>query len=320
MEPCPRSIPKLLLPDESAWSFLQRAQSKPIQLGVPLLDQQLNVKNGDLIELHGAAQSGKTEWCLLAVSHALLPAQCAGLDIGGRGVSAVYFTNDAKFYLWRLLQIMESRMLAAARDHLPPGADADALYARYGGKAAFQEIVRGCLAHLTLYRCRDGPQFCCTLLAVAQALKRGPEAPEPEVRLVVVDPIGPGAFYWPDKLLEPFAPSCTGPLELLKSLYSCVILVTTGPTSHGPAEQPPAAVALAALPHRQGPAGDWQGVSQPLPAAPYREVGLPERSIKYRVLLGGRSPAFACRVTYPAHLPLANVWVAFQVGDQGVAF
>eukprot|EP00667_Euglena_gracilis_P035237 EG_transcript_64156 len=97
----------LLKADESAFALLCRGQSKPVPTGLALVDH-LGLRKGDLLELHGPAGAGKTQWGLTAMAHTVLPRAHNGCSIGGQEANVVLFDNDSKFHLWRFLQVLET--------------------------------------------------------------------------------------------------------------------------------------------------------------------------------------------------------------------
>jgi len=232
------ALPPILVPDDDALALLLRGQSKPVPMGVALLDKYLGLRNGDVLEVHGLAGAGKSQWCMAAVAHAILPPTVANVPIGGRGVRAVYFETDGKFPLWRFLHILESRLKAAAQAHLRPRDGPGELYALLGGKEAYEAVVRRCLEHLTVHRCHSGAQLAFALqeeaagLAAEGATDREAAA-TPLTGLLVLDPLGPGAFYWTDRSTDGDAPPpWVAALERIRSAYAAVVILATGPAAH----------------------------------------------------------------------------------------
>eukprot|EP00906_Rhabdomonas_costata_P028937 RCo040888 len=165
------SLAELLAPDDTALSMLQRVNTRPPVVGLAVLDDPqpygVRLRLGDVVEVHGPSQAGKTQLCLTAVAHHLLPSGFRGIEVGGLGAAVAYFDLDGRFPLERLLAILETRL----RDAAGPTSTQDVL-ARYGGRTGFEDLLRQCLAGLIVYRCTSEAQFACTLLSLTDSLQR----------------------------------------------------------------------------------------------------------------------------------------------------
>lgn len=65
-----------LRPDESAAALLARTYVEPLLTGVPVLDQHVALRPGNVMEVSGPAGSGKTEILVQVMFVANLPDRC----------------------------------------------------------------------------------------------------------------------------------------------------------------------------------------------------------------------------------------------------
>lgn len=104
---------RILQPDESAAAYLARTYTKPVHTGVHLIDKHIPFRAGQILEVAGPSGSGKTQLLLSAAATSILPVQYQGIHCGGHGDYILYLDLDGKFDVFRLLQILEARCLAA---------------------------------------------------------------------------------------------------------------------------------------------------------------------------------------------------------------
>ena len=114
--------------------------------------------------------------------------------LGGKGHRAVLLDLDRRFNMFRLMQLLESSvrtMWQAQHDGLTELHDADV-----------DDILRGALARLLIYRPSDSMQFLATLHGLSSLLMG-----EPGYKLLIIDSIG--AFLAADRAETPDADAQT---------------------------------------------------------------------------------------------------------------
>jgi RecA/RadA recombinase len=97
-----------VLPDETAAALFRRKAGRPFHTGLSLLDTQKRpgrtepgLFQGDVVELHGESNAGKTEVLMNAVTHVVAPD-----DPCVPPRTAVYFDHDGRLDLVRLQTIL----------------------------------------------------------------------------------------------------------------------------------------------------------------------------------------------------------------------
>ena len=68
------------------------------------------MRPGDVVEIYGSSGTGKTEMLLSTLAQCILPPMWEGIEIGGNGVGVIFFDNDQKFSIFRLMQIIENKI------------------------------------------------------------------------------------------------------------------------------------------------------------------------------------------------------------------
>ena len=156
-----------LEPDETARAYLARAFAAPRLLGIPALDAA-PCRGGEIVELYGEPQTGKSELLYRCAATWALPASRGG---GGRRV--VLFDTEHKFQLPRLRAVVAAVAAAfpAADDAEPAAAAADAA-----------------LNRILIAPCGTTLDFLCQLELVEQ------RAESEEAPLLLVDSIGAFLF------------------------------------------------------------------------------------------------------------------------------
>lgn len=166
------------------------------------------------IEIVGASGSGKTETLLQVIVSCILPRTVGHSEVGGNELKVMFFDNDYRFPLFRLVQLLEGRLTAALLPRVgsrlsgvcvcvSSGATFFFLLFNYFGiilkrshdtaAEEVESIIRSCLSRVILYRCRDSFTFWTSLLSARELLER-----DQDVRVLMIDSIS--AFYYSDRV------------------------------------------------------------------------------------------------------------------------
>ncbi|XP_063063005.1 DNA repair protein XRCC2 isoform X3 [Engraulis encrasicolus] len=150
---------------------------------------------GDVVELHGAEGTGKTEALYHLIVRCLLPANRGGLE-----VEVVFVDTDYHFDTLRLVTILEAR-LAQSQTQPCQSSDTRGL-ATAGGRVAEdedyndadaeEELVKACLRRLSVVHCSSSAQMLLSLHYLESWVSS-----RMALCLLVLDSIS--AFYWQDR-------------------------------------------------------------------------------------------------------------------------
>jgi len=204
--------------DETAHALFKRGTVKPIATGLKLFDKDLpgGLKYGDVVEVYGQANVGKTEVILQILVNCILPKRWNGTDINGNESGVVYFDNDLHLSMPRLLAVMESRIRSSARNNRALTTD------------DIQQIALSSLHRLHIFNCKDLLQFLATLESLPILLES-----ENNIKLLVVDSIS--CFYWPMRNEEREGPQLmkqiAAVLKRLLNSHSLLLFATKGTIS-----------------------------------------------------------------------------------------
>lgn len=185
--------------DESAADLFGRVTSlRPISTGIPVHGLS-HLIGGDVVELFGAANSGKSQLALHMCIRCALPHR-----LGGCTGHCIYFDNDAHVTVDLITRLLRAHILEAL----------EITCSRTDGDV--DSLVRECLDRIHVYRCNGLFELICTLKSVYRQVeqqqresrqhhtKRGlsectggtvdESSYVEEVRLLVMDSIG--CYYW----------------------------------------------------------------------------------------------------------------------------
>jgi len=98
---------------ETAEHLFKRGNTKPFPTGLRIFNDELpmgGMRPGDVVEIYGSSGTGKTEMLLSILAQCILPPMWEGIEIGGNGVGVIFFDNDQKFSIFRLMQIIENKI------------------------------------------------------------------------------------------------------------------------------------------------------------------------------------------------------------------
>jgi archaellum biogenesis ATPase FlaH len=156
---------------ETGLNFLEKLKSKFItKLGIQPLDQDGDLEGGEIIEILGKTQTGKTELCLSICIHCILPSEFKGIKFEGEGVDVLYFDNDHKLSIWRVLEILETKIFAEIKQKTGKNELTDEdLNEIFGENISLEEFTRNCLSRIKVFQCKDAFQFWVTLKGIKNA-------------------------------------------------------------------------------------------------------------------------------------------------------
>lgn len=207
----------LLIPyDETADVLFKRGRVRPITTGLKIFDTDLpgGLKYGDVVELYGQANVGKTEFLYQLVASCVLPRKWKSFDIGGNDSGVVYFDNDYHFCMTRLVSILEFKIRSCIPPNSPPISTGE-----------LQDVLLEAMKNLHIFRCRDSLQFLASIQSLHVLLDHNPN-----IKLLLVDSIS--CFYWLNKYEEKegarFQRQITSTLKRLLNSYTLLLFATKG--------------------------------------------------------------------------------------------
>ena len=226
-------ISKLVVPRETAYDLFRRFCTPSWRTGLPVIDDggpfgdpaahrgetsggaagdggpgagksEIGLHAGEVVELYGDPNVGKTELLLHLVASCVLPAAAGGL-----ARPALFFDHDCRLDLHRLRQVLQHRL----------GGGGGGVGGGVGGAGVAsgvqqqpqqqqQQQLDASLSRVHVYRCHSSFEVVATLAH----LRGGPllRAGSGTAALLALD--GLGAFHWQDKRTE--AVSGSGPALL----------------------------------------------------------------------------------------------------------
>ena len=219
-------ISKLVVPRETAFDLFRRYCTPSWRTGLPFIDDggpvgdpaarsggdtssgaggggggagesEIGLHAGEVVELYGDPNVGKTELLLHLVASCVLPAAAGGL-----ARPALFFDHDCRLDLHRLRRVLQHRLGACVRGVGGAGVASGAQQQQQ------QQQLDASLSRVHVYRCHSSFEVVATLAH----LRGGPllRAGGGTAALLALD--GLGAFHWQDKRTE--AVAGTGPALL----------------------------------------------------------------------------------------------------------
>nr|AGT17367.1 hypothetical protein SHCRBa_030_N11_R_100 [Saccharum hybrid cultivar R570] len=223
--------------NETAVAFLSRSLSSrpPITLPPPL--HRAPLRPGNVVEIAGPSNSGKSHLLLMAAVQCILPKEWEGIYFGGLGRAVMYLDLDCRFDVLRLVQILRNRIAKGCRSaHLRNGDPEND-----GTKDEFQcslenTLFSDCMQRFLYARCCNSLEFIAALKTVQSQSRR--EVSGAGIYFVMIDSIG--AFYWIDRgsqparenkgrTLQSITESVVHELRKLLQLQPALVLVTKAP-------------------------------------------------------------------------------------------
>ncbi|XP_028646703.1 DNA repair protein XRCC2 [Erpetoichthys calabaricus] len=181
---------------ESGTELLARLGERPSlkSLELPIFSEVGFPGPGDVVELHGAEGTGKTELLYHVLVHCILPTAQGGLE-----VEVLFVDTDFHFDMLRLVALLEQRL---------PGSP--------------EALVRRSLRRLTLVQCSSSVQLLLTLRHL-ESLLCGRTA----LGVLMLDSLS--AFYWTDRSAgrEDTLRRCSEFLQKLVKDYHLLVFAAT---------------------------------------------------------------------------------------------
>ncbi|CAO1944267.1 unnamed protein product [Urochloa humidicola] len=181
--------------DETAAAFISRSLTSrpPIILPPPL--HRAPLRPGNVVEIAGPSNSGKSHLLLMAAVQCILPKEWEGIYFGGLGKSVMYLDLDCRFDVLRLAQILRNRIVEGSA-HLRNGKDVT----KDEFQCSFENtLFSDCMQRFLYVRCYNSSEFTAALKTI-QSQSRS-EVLGVSIYFVMIDSIG--AFYWIDRASQP---------------------------------------------------------------------------------------------------------------------
>lgn len=186
--------------DETAVAFLSRSLSSrpPIILPPPL--HRAPLRPGNVVEIAGPSNSGKSHLLLMAAVQCILPKEWEGIYFGGLGKAVMYMDLDCRFDVLRLAQILKSRIAESCSSARLRSGDIENEGAKDDFQHSFEDtLFSECMQRFLHVCCCNSPEFIAALKAL-QSRSRS-EVLGVCVYFLMIDSIG--AFYWIDRSSQP---------------------------------------------------------------------------------------------------------------------
>lgn len=163
-------------------------------VGLRFIDQEIpyGLRAGDVLEVFGGAGVGKSELLMGMLVFTILPLRFHDIDFGGNGLGVVYFDNDLKFNMGRLVHLLTLRWERAIAQAMLDSRFSAAARRLTEDPSAKDTFLVSTLDRLIIYRCTDSLQFAATLAGLEPLLRS-----RDTIRIVMIDTLS--AFYWQDK-------------------------------------------------------------------------------------------------------------------------
>lgn len=148
------------------------------------------LKPGDVIEFTGAEGTGKSEILLNIAVQCSLPKTWQGRKLGGREGEVLYISTDYKFDVFRLMTILEGRVLnealhtEAIDETTPQGVP--------HSKSEYKELISSSLARVHVAYCCSSSELAVSLQSLKTFLHN-----HPKVCVLMLDNVA--AYYWTDR-------------------------------------------------------------------------------------------------------------------------
>ncbi|XP_069949540.1 DNA repair protein XRCC2-like isoform X1 [Cherax quadricarinatus] len=203
--------PALNVSSESGIALLARLVARP---SLSDLDSYLfpgGPQPGDVIEVTGNMNYGKSSLGLHLVVSVLLPRTWRGINIGGCGGGVVFVDSDLHFsilHLENMLQRKVKKILKMCKDAMKRKKsgysfdkrlidDENSIqellhFDKMNFKNEIDNFVKTCLKSFFYLKCTDSSQFAITLLTMDELLLN-----KSNISLIVIDSIS--AYYWYDR-------------------------------------------------------------------------------------------------------------------------
>ncbi|KAI8465181.1 MAG: hypothetical protein J3K34DRAFT_525600 [Monoraphidium minutum] len=169
---------RFVTPDETAAEFLGRQVSEAVPTGVLCIDQHVQLRPGQVLEIVGPTGTAKSE--LLAQIAAHFVTSCQGDDPAAVPGHVVLIDLDCKFDPLRLIRLLSARVQS-------------------------QQALDAALARFHLARARSSAQLLALLATLPQRLQQMQARARPcclvKCSLLLIDNIG--SYSWQDRAARP---------------------------------------------------------------------------------------------------------------------
>ncbi|CAO1944268.1 unnamed protein product [Urochloa humidicola] len=148
--------------DETAAAFISRSLTSrpPIILPPPL--HRAPLRPGNVVEIAGPSNSGKSHLLLMAAVQCILPKEWEGIYFGGLGKSVMYLDLDCRFDVLRLAQILRNRIVEGSA-HLRNGKDVT----KDEFQCSFENtLFSDCMQRFLYVRCYNSSEFTAALKTI----------------------------------------------------------------------------------------------------------------------------------------------------------
>lgn len=138
---------------------------------------------GDVIEILGDSNCGKTELLYHLCAKATFPPFWKGIELNGLELSVLFIDTDQKFSFIRLMTILENRLSTAVTSTTERPSNNDTI-----------EFLKTCLSRVKVINCKSTDDLIITLHGLDEILSSQEEL----ISLILIDSVS--AFYWADKM------------------------------------------------------------------------------------------------------------------------
>ncbi|KAJ1286426.1 hypothetical protein BS78_03G350800 [Paspalum vaginatum] len=223
--------------EETAAAFLSGSLSSrpPIILPPPL--HRASLRPGNVVEIAGPSNSGKSHLLLMAAVQCILPKEWEGIYFGGLGKAVMYFDLDCRFDVLRLAQILRNHIAESCSSaHLRSG-DLENDGTKDELQRSFENtLLSDCMQRFLYVRCCNSSEFIAALETLHSRSRS--EILGVCIYFVMIDSIG--TFYWMDrgsqsvrenkgKSLQGFTETIVQEIRRFLQLQPALVLVTKAP-------------------------------------------------------------------------------------------
>ncbi|XP_006646514.1 DNA repair protein XRCC2 homolog [Oryza brachyantha] len=192
-----------LAADETAAAFLSRSLSArpPILLPPPL--HRAPLRPGNVVEIAGPSNSGKSQLLLTAAIQCILPKEWKGTYFGGLGKAVIYLDLDCRFDVLRLAQVLRNRIAECCGSTNPRNEEfaEDAAV-----DSSFENtLFSDCMKRFLYARCYNSSDFIAALQNMHSQSQAKSEVLGVGIYFLMIDSIG--SFYWMDRDSQPITES-----------------------------------------------------------------------------------------------------------------
>ncbi|XP_051226411.1 DNA repair protein XRCC2 homolog isoform X2 [Lolium perenne] len=187
--------------DETAADFLSRSLSTrpPILLPPPL--HRAPLRPGNVVEIAGPSNSGKSQLLLMAAVQCILPKEWEGVYFGGLGKAVMYIDLDCRFDVLRLAQILRKRITHGCGSAHPPSEDFEKDVSKDKFHSFQDTLFSDCMKRFLYVRCYNSSELIATLKSLNSQSEARSKVFGIGIYFLLLDSIG--AFYWIDRAPQP---------------------------------------------------------------------------------------------------------------------